>query len=53
MAELADGEVVLDEGAEARVEPQSPGFGVAQELVLECQPGPASARGVADEVVEV
>ena len=51
--ELADGEVALDEGVEARVEPQSPGFSVAQELALECQPSPASARSVADEVVEV
>jgi len=52
-AELADGEVALDKGTEARVEPQSPGFDVAQELALERQPGPASARSVADEVVEV
>jgi hypothetical protein len=35
VAELAGGEVALDEGTEARVEPQSPGFGVAQELSLE------------------
>jgi hypothetical protein len=52
-AELADGEVALDEGAEARVEPQSLGFGVAHELTLECQPGPASAQSVADVVMEV
>lgn len=31
-AELANGEVALDEGAEARVETKGPGFGVAQEL---------------------
>ena len=52
-AELADGEVALDEGTEARVEPQSPDLSVAQELALEHQPGTACARSIADEVVEV
>jgi hypothetical protein len=28
-AELANGEVALDEGTEARIETQSPGFGIA------------------------
>jgi len=54
-AVLANGEVALDEGAEACVETQGPGFGVAQELALERQPGPAGGalRGAADEVVKV
>jgi hypothetical protein len=52
-AELADGEVTLDEGAEARVETQSPGLSVAQELALEGKPCPARVRRGADEVVEV
>jgi hypothetical protein len=52
-AELADREVSLDEGAEARVETQSPGLGVAQELALKREPRPARVRGGADEVVEV
>jgi len=52
-AELADRDVALDEGMEARVESQSPGVGVAQKLALERQPGPSSVRSVADEVVEV
>jgi hypothetical protein len=33
-AELANGEVTLDEGAETRIEAQSPGLGVPQELSL-------------------
>jgi hypothetical protein len=52
-AELTDGEVTLDEGAEARVEAESPGLSVAQELTLKGQPRPARVRGGADEVVEV
>ena len=52
-AELADGEVSLDERPEARIEAQSPGLGVAQKLALERQAGPASVRSVANEVVEV
>jgi hypothetical protein len=52
-AELSNSKVTLHEGAEARVEPQSPGLGIAQKLALECQPGLASVGGVADEVVEV
>jgi hypothetical protein len=52
-AELADGKVPLDEDAEARVEPQSPGLGIAQKLALKRQPGLASVRRVADEVMEV
>jgi hypothetical protein len=52
-AELADREVTLDEGLEVRIKPQSPGLGVAQKLALERQPGLASIRRVADEVVEV
>jgi hypothetical protein len=51
--ELANGEVTLDEGAETRVETQSPGLGVAQELSLKGKPRSACVRGVADEVVEV
>jgi len=51
-AELADGEIALDERPEARIETQSPGLGFAQ-LALERQPGPTSVRSVADEVVEV
>jgi len=52
-AEVANGEVTLDEGAEARIETQGPGFGIAQKLALERKPGPASVSRVADEVVEV
>ena len=52
-AKVADGEVTLDERPEARIETQNPGVGIAQKLALERQPGPASARSVADEVVEV
>jgi hypothetical protein len=52
-AELANGKVPLDEGAEARVESQSSGLSIAQKLALECQPGLTSGGGVADEVVEV
>jgi len=52
-AELADGEVALDERPEARIKTQSPGLGVAQKLALERQLGPTSVRSVADEVVEV
>jgi hypothetical protein len=33
--ELANNKVVLYEGAEARIEPQSPGFSIAQKLALE------------------
>jgi hypothetical protein len=51
--ELTNGEVTLDKGAKARVETQSPGLGVAQELTLKGKPCLASVRGVADEVVEV
>jgi hypothetical protein len=51
--ELAHSKVPLDEGAEARVEPQSPGLGIAQKLALERQPCLASVRRVANEVVEV
>jgi hypothetical protein len=52
-AELADGEVTLDEGPETRVEAQSPGLRVAQELALKGEPSPARVRRGADEVVEV
>ena len=52
-AELADGEVALDERPEARIKTQSPSLCVAQKLALECQPGPTSGQSVADEVVEV
>jgi hypothetical protein len=52
-AVVADAEVALDEGAEARVETQSPGLGIAQKLALERQPGLASVRRVADDVVKV
>jgi hypothetical protein len=52
-AELANSKVTLHEGAETRIEPQSPGFSIAQKLALECQPGLASVSSVADEVVEV
>jgi hypothetical protein len=52
-AELANSEVTLDEGPETRIEPKSPGLGIAQKLALEGQPGLASIRRVADEVVEV
>jgi hypothetical protein len=31
-AELANSEVTLDEGPETRIEPQSPGLGIAQKL---------------------
>jgi hypothetical protein len=51
--ELADGEVTLDEGAETRVETQSPGLGVAQKLALKGKPRPTRVRGGADKVVEV
>jgi hypothetical protein len=51
--ELADGEVTLYEGPEARVEAQSPGLSVAQELALKGEPCPARVRRGADEVVEV
>jgi hypothetical protein len=53
VAEIANREVTLDEGVKARIETQSPGFGIAQELALERKPGPASVRRVVDEVVEV
>ena len=55
LAVLANGEVALDEGAEACVETQGLGFGVAQELALERQPGPVGGalRGAADKVVKV
>ena len=52
-AELANGEVTLDEGTKARIETQSPGFSIAQKLALERKPGPASIERVADKVVEV
>jgi hypothetical protein len=52
-AELADGEVTLDEGPETRVEAQSPSLRVAQELALKGEPSPARVRRGADEVVEV
>jgi hypothetical protein len=52
-AELADGEVTLDEGAEARVEAQSPSLGVAQELSLKGKPRPSRVWGGAHKVVEV
>jgi hypothetical protein len=51
--ELANGEVTLDEGAEAGVETQSPGLSIAQELPFKGKPRPAHVRRVADEVVEV
>jgi hypothetical protein len=51
--ELANGEVTLDEGAEAGVESQSLGLSIAQELPLKGKPRPARVRRVADEVVEV
>jgi hypothetical protein len=51
--ELANGEVALNEGAEARVKAQSPGLSVAQELALKGEPRPARVRRGADEVVEV
>jgi hypothetical protein len=51
--ELANGEVTLDEGAEAGVETQSPGLSIAQELPVKGKPRPARVRRVADEVVEV
>jgi hypothetical protein len=34
-AELANSKVTLHEGAESRIEPQSPGFSIAQKLALE------------------
>jgi hypothetical protein len=43
----------MDEGPETRIEPQSPGLGIAQKLALERQPCLASVSRVADEVVEV
>jgi hypothetical protein len=52
-AELANSEITLDEGPEARIEPQSPSLGIAEKLALERQPGLTSIRRVADEVVEV
>ena len=52
-AELANREVTLDEGAEARIETQSPGFDIAQKLALERKLGSTGVRRVADEVVEV
>ena len=51
--EVANGEIVLEEGTEARIEMQSPGFGIAQKLSLEHKPGPPSVSRVTDEVVEV
>jgi hypothetical protein len=52
-AELADGQVPLDKGVEARVEAQSPSLGIAQKLALKRQLGLASIRRVANEVMEV
>jgi hypothetical protein len=52
-AELANGEIPLDEGPEARVEAESTGLSIAQKLTLECQPRLASRSGGANEVVEV
>jgi hypothetical protein len=51
--ELADGEVTLDESTEGRVETQSPGLSVAQELALKSEPRPARVWRGADEVMEV
>jgi hypothetical protein len=51
--ELANREVLLEEGVEAGVETQSPGLSIAQELPLKGKPCPARIRRVADEVVEV
>jgi hypothetical protein len=51
--ELANGEVTLDESAEAGVETQSLGLSIAQELSLKGKPRLTRVRRVADEVVEV
>jgi hypothetical protein len=51
--ELANNKVTLHEGAEARIEPQSPSFSIVQKIALERQPGLASVSSVVDEVVEV
>jgi hypothetical protein len=48
-----DTEVPLDEGAEGRVEAESTGLGVAQELALDGQPNSPSVRKVPEEAVEV
>jgi hypothetical protein len=53
VAELSNSKVTLHEGAETRIEPQSPGLGIAQKLALERQPCLASVSRVADEVMEV
>ena len=52
-AEVADGEVALDEGPEAHIETQNSGLGVAQKLALERQPGRTRMWSVAKEAVEV
>ena len=53
VVEITNKEVALDEGAEARIKTQSLGFGIAQKLALECKPGSASVKRVANKVVEV
>jgi hypothetical protein len=53
-AKLAHGKVAPLEGAELRIELESPGLGVVEKLALECPPG--LVRGAAvrpDDVLEI